>query len=151
MSINLSKLFFRIGDTLEINDAFDFSDVEWLGNFPFTTPVKAVGQISNNAGTVMLEATIEFDYTAPCDRCARESVTHMTVPVKHILVQDSDGDFDDEVVSIENFNLNLKELVLSDILLSLPMIMLCKPDCEGVCFNCGKNLNEGSCSCKAEN
>ena len=24
---------------------------------------------------------------------------------------------------------------------------LCKDDCEGLCAKCGKNLNEGECSC----
>lgn len=150
MAINLSKLFNRVGERLEIDETFDFGNVEWLANYPFTAPVKVVGHIYNNAGTVILKATIEFDYTAPCDRCARESTTHMTVPVKHVLVEDSDEDYeDDNVIGLENFHLDLKELVLSDILLSLPMIILCKPDCAGVCLNCGRNLNEGKCNCKA--
>ena len=26
---------------------------------------------------------------------------------------------------------------------------LCKPDCKGLCPQCGKNLNEGKCGCSA--
>ncbi|MEE1456734.1 MAG: DUF177 domain-containing protein [Oscillospiraceae bacterium] len=28
--------------------------------------------------------------------------------------------------------------------------LLCKPDCEGLCCRCGKNLNDGPCSCQKE-
>ena len=27
---------------------------------------------------------------------------------------------------------------------------LCKPDCAGLCSNCGANLNEGPCNCDKE-
>jgi uncharacterized protein len=26
----------------------------------------------------------------------------------------------------------------------------CKPDCKGLCAQCGQNLNEGQCDCDAE-
>ena len=28
--------------------------------------------------------------------------------------------------------------------------LLCREDCKGLCFRCGKNLNEGPCDCKSE-
>ena len=28
---------------------------------------------------------------------------------------------------------------------------LCAPDCKGLCAQCGKDLNQGPCGCKAEN
>ena len=40
----------------------------------------------------------------------------------------------------------LRELILLD----LPMRPLCKPDCRGLCIECGKNLNEGPCDCVKE-
>lgn len=40
--------------------------------------------------------------------------------------------------------------VREDILLSLPPYPLCEDSCKGVCPYCGKNLNEGPCSCRPE-
>jgi uncharacterized protein len=34
-----------------------------------------------------------------------------------------------------------------EIILDYPMKPLCKPNCKGLCPKCGKNLNEGGCSC----
>jgi len=33
------------------------------------------------------------------------------------------------------------------ILLDLPLRPLCRPDCRGLCSQCGANLNEGQCGC----
>jgi len=34
-------------------------------------------------------------------------------------------------------------------ILSIPMKKLCNEDCKGLCYKCGKNLNNGSCDCES--
>lgn len=46
--------------------------------------------------------------------------------------------------------LDLTEALREQTLLNLPMRPLCKPDCGGLCVECGKNLNEGPCECVKE-
>ena len=36
--------------------------------------------------------------------------------------------------------------VRQEIILSYPMIPVCKPECKGLCRECGQNLNRESCS-----
>jgi uncharacterized protein len=43
--------------------------------------------------------------------------------------------------------LDLTEALREQILLELPMRPLCRPDCRGLCVECGKDLNEGPCDC----
>ncbi|MBI4308251.1 MAG: DUF177 domain-containing protein [Chloroflexi bacterium] len=43
--------------------------------------------------------------------------------------------------------LDLREAVRQYTLLNLPMKPLCKPDCRGLCAQCGATLNEGPCGC----
>ncbi len=38
--------------------------------------------------------------------------------------------------------------IREDILLALPAYPVCRPDCQGLCPTCGKNLNEGPCACQ---
>ena len=47
----------------------------------------------------------------------------------------------------EHHILNLTEAVRQYSLLTIPMKPLCSRDCAGICQNCGKNLNQGSCDC----
>lgn len=46
--------------------------------------------------------------------------------------------------------LDLTEALREHILLDLPMRPLCRPDCRGLCVECGANLNDGPCDCVEE-
>lgn len=45
--------------------------------------------------------------------------------------------------------LDLFPLLRDAIHLAIPIAPRCRPDCRGVCPECGANLNEGSCGCRA--
>ena len=47
----------------------------------------------------------------------------------------------------EQHVLDLTEAMRQYALLAIPMKPLCRQDCVGLCPNCGKNLNLGSCDC----
>ena len=46
--------------------------------------------------------------------------------------------------------IDLEQQVLDTMRLNIPMAHQCRPDCRGICPNCGKNLNEGDCECVVE-
>lgn len=43
---------------------------------------------------------------------------------------------------------DLTEDIREDILVNLEPFPLCSPTCKGLCPQCGRNLNEGPCTCK---
>jgi uncharacterized protein len=45
-------------------------------------------------------------------------------------------------------SLALEDVLREQVLLSLPVRTLCKPDCKGLCPRCGENRNRQSCSCE---
>ncbi len=51
---------------------------------------------------------------------------------------------------LEGDTVDLNEMVNDLILLSLPMRMLCREDCRGLCPVCGADLNQGSCGCRRD-
>lgn len=44
--------------------------------------------------------------------------------------------------------LEVGEAVRENVLLSLPLKPLCRTGCAGLCPDCGKNMNQGPCSCR---
>lgn len=46
--------------------------------------------------------------------------------------------------------IDLFPLIRDVVILAIPMAPICKPDCKGLCYICGKNLNDGECGCKRE-
>lgn len=50
----------------------------------------------------------------------------------------------------EHMNVDFAPLVREDMLLSMPMRQLCRPDCKGLCPICGQNWNEAPCGCEPD-
>ncbi|HQP29583.1 MAG TPA: DUF177 domain-containing protein, partial [Syntrophales bacterium] len=46
--------------------------------------------------------------------------------------------------------LDLDPIVYEQILLQIPLKILCREDCRGLCPHCGANLNDGPCRCPEE-
>jgi len=50
----------------------------------------------------------------------------------------------------EDGMIDLAPLVRELSLLSVPIKVLCRPDCQGLCQECGANLNLGECGCATD-
>jgi len=150
MFINLENVFNNGVDRISIDYGFDFSQVEYDGVFPFKAPVRISGEVTNETDIVYIHAKARFVFSGVCDRCAEQFEREMAVPIEHILVSELNDEDNDEFILAENMQLDIQQLTMEDVLLSLPMIVLCKEDCKGMCSRCGKNLNEGACDCKKE-
>ena len=150
MIITLESLLNGGIERLDLDFSFDFSKEEFDGVFPFTTPVRLNGEITNKAGIVSLKAVAAFDFTALCDRCANRFTKHLCVPVEHILVSKLNGEDKDDFIVVPPEGLDIENLTLEDIYLYLPSKLLCREDCKGVCPTCGADLNEGPCGCKKQ-
>jgi uncharacterized protein len=91
----------------------------------------------------------------PCGRCLEE----VHVPVEFELDRSVDLNGDkgvqtdedvEEVSYIDGYHLDVDDLVYTEILINLPLQVLCSEDCKGLCFKCGANLNKGECGCDRE-
>ena len=147
MKLNLRQLFDIVGERKEFQCSFDFSGEELYGGFPFQGPVDCSGEIENHAGVVRLVFCVKFVLDLVCDRCLKQFRQDYTMHFEHILVQKLNSDNDDYLVCADGV-LDLEDTVRTDVLLELPGKVLCSEDCKGLCCQCGKNLNEGSCTCE---
>lgn len=53
-----------------------------------------------------------------------------------------------EIGYYQKDSLSLEDVLREQVLLSLPVRTLCKPDCKGLCPRCGQNRNLQACSCE---
>jgi uncharacterized protein len=56
-------------------------------------------------------------------------------------------DAEAEIGYYQGDSLLLEDALREQVLLAVPLKTLCREDCKGLCPHCGKNLNEGQCSC----
>jgi uncharacterized protein len=57
-------------------------------------------------------------------------------------------DDDTEIGFFEGEGLFLADVLKEQVLLSLPMKVICQSDCRGLCPSCGANLNHEECRCE---
>ena len=147
MLLQCRSLFVGEVNSLPIDTELGFSQVEYQGICPITEPVRVVGAITVRAGVVQLSARATFVYHGRCDRCLNTFERTYDVPLEHILVATLEDEENDDYILLDQYQLDLADLTMADILLELPYKSLCREDCRGLCPMCGKNLNEGLCGC----
>ena len=147
MIIDLKHIFVTDNSSLPIEYSLDMSDLEFMGEYPLKKPVSIKGVISNKASLVRFEASIVYTFEAPCDRCGVETKREHTLTLDKSLAASIEGEESDTILITPDMKLDLDELVYSETVVSLPMKHLCSEECRGICFKCGKNLNEGECGC----
>ncbi len=147
MLFELKSVFQNEGEEKQVNYKLDIADIDIDGVFPFRTPIDVTATAKNRASLVSLTIRACFGYSRSCDRCSTEFTREMDMLFEHKLAQTLVDDGNDDYIETPDFKLELDDVVISDILLSLPQKNLCKEDCKGLCQICGKNLNEGDCSC----
>ena len=147
MLLQCRSLFMGEVKSLPIDTELDFSQVEHQGICPLSEPVHVVGAITVRAGVVQLSARATFVFHGRCDRCLSAFDKTYDVPLEHTLVATLEDEENDDYILLDQYQLDLADLTLADILLELPYKSLCRDDCRGLCPMCGKNLNEGLCGC----
>ncbi len=100
-----------------------------------------------------LETTLEVS----CARCL-EPVTHTINWAFDLLYRPLGVDRRAEEVAIteadteigyyEGEGLLLEDVMREQVLLAMPVKLVCREDCKGLCPNCGANLNEVTCKCE---
>lgn len=59
-------------------------------------------------------------------------------------------DAEAEIGYYQGSGVQLEDVLQEQVLLALPLKLLCREDCKGLCPHCGKNLNVESCSCSED-
>ncbi len=150
MLLQLRPLFMGEIDSLPIDTELDFTKEEFNGVTPFKTPVRVKGAVAVSADVVLLRAEISFCYHGQCDRCLNDFEKEYKLSMEHILVDSLNNEENDDFILLQQYQLDLSDLVMTDMLLELPYKSLCKEDCRGLCPMCGQNLNDGLCGCKPD-
>ena len=121
----------------------------------FPSDAHVTGSVTDMAGYVRLSLTATLPFESVCARCLTpvkdeiELVFERTVVAEGTISEETLDDKFDEYAVLKGNALDVDEELREELLLVLPMRVLCSPDCPGLCQKCGKPLKDGSCSCNA--
>ena len=152
MLLGLSKIIDCPGASVPFETSVDLSDLRYGTCFPVSEPVVASGIVRNTAGVLMMTGSITTCIHGICDRCASEFDRDIDFPIDVVLVTElaNEENEDEWVFPLEGDSADLDDIVRTVFVLNLDSKLLCDEDCKGLCCRCGKNLNDGPCSCQKE-
>lgn len=141
MYINLSDLK-EIGARKQVSLELEFHDLEFVNrDIEIEKPIQLDLEIFNTSDSFVVEGKLKAELILSCSRCLKKYSSQVKLDISEDVLK---SEMDDEE------ELYLNEIVVDNIILSLPMKPLCSDDCEGICPKCGQNLNEGECDCEIE-
>ena len=95
---------------------------------------------------VLATGTVDAVVTGECGRCLNGFTEDVAVDFVELFaypnsVTEETTD-SDEVPRLEGDHLDLEPVVRDAVVLSLPLTPLCRPDCAGLCPQCGERLDD---------
>ena len=152
MLLGLAQIMDRPGQSVSFSTSVDLSDLLYGTTYPVSEPVIAEGSVRNTAGVLVMKGSVKTRIHGICDRCAADFEANVEFPVDVVLVKEfaNEENEDEWVFPLEGDAADLEEIVRTVFVLNMDSQLLCKPDCKGLCCKCGKNLNDGPCSCQKE-
>ena len=132
------------GDLKDQKSSYD------IDNFDIVFPIQYEGNIFKLDEDLLLDLCIKYKYNTQCDRCLVPMVSEVSSSFKIYFAKDINEKEDEatiEYISLPEDDIFLDDLIISQVITSKPLKQLCGDDCEGLCPQCGQNLNEEPCDC----
>lgn len=105
-----------------------------------------------NIGRTPQGLVLQADFSAltklMCVRCLQEFDHELEWTFTELYAFDQRSETDSELILPEDGHIDLAEMLREYSLLEVPISPICKEDCQGLCMECGQNLNEKDCGHK---
>jgi uncharacterized protein len=142
--------------------------VEAGSDFRAQGPGRVTGQLSAVDDGALLRGEVHCRVGLDCSRCLTPATQDLAFPVMVRYVPraklearverpkdnphgEKAGSFDPRDLDeepLEKQRVELQPAIREQLLLALPMGLLCREDCKGLCATCGKSLNDETCDCR---
>ena len=150
IEIDIVRLKNNPGEVKKLAVAVDMPPVlSELEKIEFNGPVKLDLVLTNTNNTIVVEGDISAKLRLACGNC----LDIFTFPVRAEFSEIYYNEGQEELHAGEGHipysgdKLDLTTEVIKSIIIALPMRIVCRQDCKGLCPVCGVNRNRENCSC----
>jgi len=152
MLINLTDVFSVEGKDREESFDFEPHEVSYMGNTYQVLEKSPVRVHCSNIGLekALVQGEADLVLSIPCDRCLKDVKVPVSIKFEEEVFSPDrmqQSEENEEQSFMLGYELDMEALLNSEILVNMPVKVLCKPDCKGICKQCGHDLNEGDCGC----
>ena len=152
MLMNLTDVFTSEGKVKKISQTYDAGSVSYMGEDYPVVDKSDVSLTFTNIGTgrILLEGEFSLTVEVPCDRCLQSVEVPIGVSFTHEIAASVDGNVpaeEEEQCFMSGYELDTDTLISNEILINMPVKVLCSEECKGICPVCGQNRNDKECEC----
>jgi uncharacterized protein len=135
--------------------ALDYQEVK----FRQVGPMRVNGEAELAGDEIRIHGHISGALEATCDRCLEQ----MNMPVEldfdlpyrpvEEIAQEEEIEVPEDELKVGFFSgegVDLADVVTEQVILSVPMKLVCEPECQGLCPVCGANRNFEHCKCSSQ-
>lgn len=147
MLIDISEILSVKDKVLTVEAPIEMEELQIDGHSYSFVQKQPVSFVFTNIGKrqFMLKAKIDVVLILPCDRCLTDVKQQFSLGVSKEIDMNKSDTWEREFITDASFD--VEKFVYDEILVNLPMKVLCKTDCKGLCNRCGTNLNLMTCDC----
>ncbi len=147
MRVNVSDIIKTEGAGIDVNFSDNLPELqEYDTSVEFKPSFEFTGRIVNLGGLLKLSGDLHFEFSANCLRCLKRVDTFSDIKVEESFVEVSKSD-DVDAYTFEGNVVDIDKPLMDNIILAMPMKIICSEDCKGLCKTCGTNLNIKNCNC----
>ena len=110
--------------------------LEDADNIQFIDPVDVEFDLEKVSNTVLAKVKVLAKFSTICSRCLE--------PVESGIKENLRFNFS---IEKQTDYIDLGEDIRQEMVMDIPVRILCKEDCKGLCVHCGVNLNTEKCQC----
>jgi len=119
---------------------------------PLPSKVEGELQITRLASGRLFDLSFHAPTSGPCQRCLGEARLDIEIDGQEYQDDAPELGAEDDMTTpyLTGELLDLDRWAQDALVLAMPLRVLCREDCAGLCPICGVDLNTGTCSCVAE-
>lgn len=141
--VNLRTLKLRSGEQFADTRELTLEPLELGGQryLPVPEDVAAELSITRASTGTLFELGFDVRLHGPCYRCLADALLELPISAREYQATSPGESEELRTPYLEDDRLDLSAWARDAIALALPLQILCRPDCAGLCPVCGKDLN----------
>ncbi|MDR1768361.1 MAG: DUF177 domain-containing protein [Propionibacteriaceae bacterium] len=108
---------------------------------PARSPIRLEMLFESVVEGVWATGAAEVQLRGECSRCLEDVEAGLAVELQDLYLYPGKESDDEQAARVEGDLIDIEPLLRDQVVLELPFAPLCRPDCAGLCPQCGANLN----------
>lgn len=145
----------HLSDGIHIYEqTLDSGSLNFSGSDVYPYPLEITAEVNKFEKNILCKVHLKTVAHYTCDRCLELFDRPLEFNFELLFRSGKDKLETDEedVINLpaETVEVDLTERIIENLILEIPMKILCKDDCKGICPKCGANLNQETCQCSEQ-